>query len=151
MADSDKEIERIEKGDAWDESDEVVQLEVKKPLDKVIPIRLAAEKWEELRVVLVGGGGALLARRSRAFILEQDGHWPMPQSYLRFNLPSYASPEPGGAEHKTEDGMLMQVAIGLARPGPDIVHFYRPHEVSDYPRAATYEYPTRDALGYGDK
>ncbi len=109
------------------------------------------EKWEELRVVLVGGGGALLARRSRAFILERDGYWPMPQSYLRFNLPSYAAPEPGGTEHKTDDGMLMQVAIGLARPGPDIVHFYRPHEVSDYPRAATYEYPTRDALGYGDK
>ena len=44
MADLDKEIERIEQGDAWDESDEVVQVEAKKPLDKVIPVRLSAEK-----------------------------------------------------------------------------------------------------------
>ncbi|MEE8473108.1 MAG: hypothetical protein V3S82_08060 [Dehalococcoidia bacterium] len=64
MADSDKEIERIEKGDAWEESDEVVQIEVKKPLDKVIPIRLAAEKWEELRKEAreLGIGPTTLAR-----------------------------------------------------------------------------------------
>jgi len=49
MGEVDKEIERIEQGDAWDDSDEVVQVEVKKPLDKVIPVRLSAEKWEELR------------------------------------------------------------------------------------------------------
>ncbi len=49
MNELDKEIERIEKGEAWDETDEVVQVEVKKPLDKVIPIRLSSEKWEELR------------------------------------------------------------------------------------------------------
>ena len=49
MTDSDKEIEHIEQGDAWDESDEIVQVEVRKPLDKVIPMRLSAEKWEELR------------------------------------------------------------------------------------------------------
>ncbi len=49
MTDLDKEIERIEQGEAWDESDEVVQVEIKKPLDKVIPVRLSAEKWEELR------------------------------------------------------------------------------------------------------
>ena len=49
MAELDKAIDRIEKGDAWDESDEIVQVEVKKPLDKVIPVRLSADKWEELR------------------------------------------------------------------------------------------------------
>ena len=49
MTDLDKEIERIEQGNAWEESDEVVEVEVKKPLDKVIPVRLTAEKWEELR------------------------------------------------------------------------------------------------------
>ncbi len=49
MADLDKEVQQIEQGDAWDKSDEVVQIEVKKPLDKVIPIRLPADKWEELR------------------------------------------------------------------------------------------------------
>ena len=49
MPDVGKEIERIEHGDAWDEKDEVVQVEIKKPLDKVIPVRLSSEKWEELR------------------------------------------------------------------------------------------------------
>ena len=49
MADIDKEIKKIEAGNAWDERDEVVQVEVKKPLDKVIPVRLSGDKWEELR------------------------------------------------------------------------------------------------------
>ena len=49
MADLGKAIKDIEQGNAWDEGDEVVQLEVKRPLDKVIPVRLSADKWEELR------------------------------------------------------------------------------------------------------
>ena len=49
MANLDEAVERIEQGDAWDETDEVVQVEVKKPLDKVIPVRLSADKWEEIR------------------------------------------------------------------------------------------------------
>lgn len=49
MTDLDKEIERIEQGDAWDESNEVIKVDVKKPLDKVIPVRLSADKWEALR------------------------------------------------------------------------------------------------------
>lgn len=64
MNNLDKEIERIEKSSAWDESDEVVQVEVKKPLDKVIPVRLSAEKWEELRKEAreMGVGPTTLAR-----------------------------------------------------------------------------------------
>ncbi len=64
MADLDKGIERIEQGDAWDESDEVLQVEVKKPLDKVIPVRLSSEKWEELRreARQLGIGPTTLAR-----------------------------------------------------------------------------------------
>ncbi len=64
MADLDKEIQRIEEGDAWDETDEVVQVEVKKPLDKVIPVRLSSEKWEELRKEAreLGIGPTTLAR-----------------------------------------------------------------------------------------
>ena len=49
MADLDKAIKDIEQGNAWDKDDEVVQVEVKRPLDKVIPVRLSADKWEELR------------------------------------------------------------------------------------------------------
>ena len=49
MADIDKAIKKIEQGNAWDESDEVVQVEMKKPLDRVIPVRLSADKWEEMR------------------------------------------------------------------------------------------------------
>ena len=49
MADIDKAVEKIEQGDAWDETDEVTQVEVRKPLDKVIPVRLPADKWELIR------------------------------------------------------------------------------------------------------
>lgn len=64
MADIDKEIQRIEHGDAWDETDEVVEVEVKRPLNKVIPVRLSAEKWEELRKEAreLGIGPTTLAR-----------------------------------------------------------------------------------------
>jgi 2-iminoacetate synthase ThiH len=73
MADLDKEIERMERGDSWDESDAVVQVEVKKPLDKVIPIRLSTEKWEELRKEAreLGIGPTTLARM---WILERLRH-----------------------------------------------------------------------------
>jgi hypothetical protein len=64
MADIDKAVERIEQGDAWGKRDEVIQIEVKRPLDKVIPIRLSADKWEELRQEAreMGIGPTTLAR-----------------------------------------------------------------------------------------
>lgn len=64
MTDLDNEIESIEGGKAWDETDEVVQIEVKKPLDKVIPVRLSSDKWEELRqeAKSLGLGPTTLAR-----------------------------------------------------------------------------------------
>jgi DNA-binding CsgD family transcriptional regulator len=64
MVDLDKAAQRIEQGDAWKETDKIVQVEVKKPLDKVIPIRLPAEKWEELRheAEAMGIGPTTLAR-----------------------------------------------------------------------------------------
>ena len=49
-AEMEREIERIDQGgDAWDETDEVVQVEVKKPLTMVIPVRLSEEKWAQVR------------------------------------------------------------------------------------------------------
>ena len=64
MADIDKAIKEIEQGNAWDESDELVQVEIKKPLDKVIPVRLSADKWEEIRKEAreLGVGPTTLAR-----------------------------------------------------------------------------------------
>jgi len=64
MADLDKTIQRIEQGDAWNESDEIVKVDVKKPLDKVIPVRLSADKWEALRKEAreLGIGPTTLAR-----------------------------------------------------------------------------------------
>jgi len=60
----DKAIEKIEQGNAWEDTDEVVQVEVKKPLDKVIPVRLSSAKWEELRreAKELGIGPTTLAR-----------------------------------------------------------------------------------------
>jgi hypothetical protein len=62
--DLDKAIKEIEQGNAWDEGDEVIQVEVKKPLDKVIPVRLSADKWEEIRREAreLGVGPTTLAR-----------------------------------------------------------------------------------------
>ena len=64
MADIDKAVEKIEQGDAWEETDEVVRVEVKKPLDKVIPVRLPADKWEQMREEAreLGIGPTTLAR-----------------------------------------------------------------------------------------
>ena len=64
MANIDKEIERIEQGDAWNDGDEVVRVEVKRPLDKVIPVRLPADKWEQIREEAreLGIGPTTLAR-----------------------------------------------------------------------------------------
>jgi 2-iminoacetate synthase ThiH len=49
MSDIDEEVQKIEKGETWEETDEVVEIQVKRPLDKVIPVRLSSDKWEELR------------------------------------------------------------------------------------------------------
>ncbi|MBA7541222.1 hypothetical protein ES705_33529 [subsurface metagenome] len=64
MTDLNKAVERIEQGEAWNKTDEVVQVEVKKPLDKVIPVRLPADKWEEIRQEAreLGIGPTTLAR-----------------------------------------------------------------------------------------
>lgn len=64
MNDIDREVQRLEEGEAWEETDEVVEVEVKRPLDKVIPVRLPAEKWRELRREAreLGVGPTTLAR-----------------------------------------------------------------------------------------
>ncbi len=64
MNDIKREVQRIDEGEAWEETDEVVEIEVKRPLDKVIPVRLPSEKWEELRREAreLGVGPTTLAR-----------------------------------------------------------------------------------------
>jgi hypothetical protein len=49
MSDFEQDVRKIEHGDAWEGTDEVVEVEVKRPLDKVIPVRLPSDKWEDLR------------------------------------------------------------------------------------------------------
>jgi len=64
MNDIGKEILKIEQGEAWDEADEVVEMKARRPLDKVIPVRLSSEKWEEIRSEAreLGIGPTTLAR-----------------------------------------------------------------------------------------
>jgi hypothetical protein len=64
MADIKKTVDKIEQGEAWEVTDEVVKVEVKRPLDKVIPIRLSADKWEQIREEAreLGVGPTTLAR-----------------------------------------------------------------------------------------
>ncbi len=59
-----EQVKKIEAGDAWEESDEVVEVQVKRPLDKVVPVRLPSDKWEELRREAheLGVGPTTLAR-----------------------------------------------------------------------------------------
>lgn len=59
-----KEIRRLEEGEAWEASDDPVHLEAKRPMDKVVPIRLTAEHWAELRKTAaeLGLGPTTLAR-----------------------------------------------------------------------------------------
>ncbi len=59
-----KTVDKIEQGNAWEDTDEVVKLGVKKPLDKVIPIRLSSDKWEQIREEAreLGVGPSTLAR-----------------------------------------------------------------------------------------
>jgi DNA-binding CsgD family transcriptional regulator len=63
-AQMEKEIRRLEEGEAWEPSDEPVQLEARTPLDKVVPIRLSARHWEDLRRIAgeLGLGPTTLAR-----------------------------------------------------------------------------------------
>ena len=64
MTDFEREVQKLEEGETWEETDEVVEIEVKRPLNKVIPVRLSSEKWEELRREAhdVGVGPTTLAR-----------------------------------------------------------------------------------------
>ena len=64
MNDLEQGVQKIEKGEAWEETDEVVEIQVKRPLDKVIPVRLPSDKWEDLRREAheLGIGPSTLAR-----------------------------------------------------------------------------------------
>jgi len=64
MNDIEREVQKLEEGEAWEETDEVVEIEMKRPLNKVIPVRLPSEKWEDLRSEArdVGVGPTTLAR-----------------------------------------------------------------------------------------
>ena len=72
MNDVEREAQRIEEGDAWQETDEVVEIEVKRPLDVVIPIRLSSEQWQAVRQEARdrGTNPAILIR---AWVLEKLG------------------------------------------------------------------------------
>jgi hypothetical protein len=64
MNELDREIERLEEGNAWEDTDEVVDVEFKKPLNVVVPVRLSGDTWRVLRheAEQVGVGPSTLAR-----------------------------------------------------------------------------------------
>jgi hypothetical protein len=68
----DQAVEAIEAGSSWDDSDEVVELQVRQPMEKVIPIRLSAETWAAIRRIAQsrGLGPSTLARM---WIIERLG------------------------------------------------------------------------------
>lgn len=64
MKEIEQEVQRIEEEEAWEDTDEVIEIEVKKTLDKVVPVRLPSDKWESLRLEArdLGVGPTTLAR-----------------------------------------------------------------------------------------
>lgn len=64
MNELEKHVKRLEKGDAWLATDEVVELEFKRPLDQVVPVRLSSDIWAQLRRQArdLGLGPSTLAR-----------------------------------------------------------------------------------------
>jgi hypothetical protein len=49
MSEFDKEVERLDAGgNAWDDTEEVVDFEVKQPMDKIVSVRLADSEWRRL-------------------------------------------------------------------------------------------------------
>lgn len=65
MKDIERKVKQIDEGEgAWEDGDEVVDLKVKQPLDKVIPVRLSSDGWAALRreAAEVGVGPSTLAR-----------------------------------------------------------------------------------------
>ena len=61
---------RTEEEDAWLDDDKVVDLDVKRPLDKIIPVRLSSDQWARLRreATELGVGPSTL---TRMWILEK--------------------------------------------------------------------------------
>jgi hypothetical protein len=57
-------LEELAQDATWNDDDEVVEIEVKRPLDKVIPVRLTSDNWEALRqeATKLGVGPTTLAR-----------------------------------------------------------------------------------------
>jgi len=65
MSEQEREIQRIDDGgNAWEDTEEVVEVEFRRPLNVVVPVRLAADTWEDLRreAKEVGVGPSTLAR-----------------------------------------------------------------------------------------
>ena len=64
MKKTDAQIDKLETGEGWNETDEVVQVDVKRPLDKVVPVRLSSDNWAALRreASELGIGPTTLAR-----------------------------------------------------------------------------------------
>jgi hypothetical protein len=65
MEDLEREIERIDQGgDACNESDLVVEAEIRRPLNVVVPVRLSSETWNALReeAKYLGVGPSTLVR-----------------------------------------------------------------------------------------
>ena len=73
MIELNRAVESIERGGAWNETDEVVQIKVRKSLGRVIPVRISGDKWEKFRrqAKELGIGPATLAH---IWILERLCH-----------------------------------------------------------------------------
>ncbi|MHB8377612.1 MAG: hypothetical protein ACYDEB_11750 [Dehalococcoidia bacterium] len=89
-------VARFDAGEsAWDEDDEVIEIEVKKPLDKVIPVRLTSAHWDALyrEARELGIGPTTLARM---WILEKLRSLPARAPVPSARPPAARKPAPKG-------------------------------------------------------
>ena len=102
MSDSEPEVRKIEKGEAWEETDEALGVKVKRPLDKVVPVRLPSDAWEQLRHEARerGVGPSTLAR---TWILEKLAIAGESRSSRNSRVVLPAQPEAGGPEPTEEE------------------------------------------------
>ena len=75
LGELDREIERLETETAWEDTDEVVEVEFRPPLQRVVPVRLSDDVWTALKEEAhkVGVGPSTLVRM---WLIERLGEKP---------------------------------------------------------------------------
>jgi hypothetical protein len=108
MSGVDDAVKRYEAGDAWDDESEVVDIQVRKPLDKVIPVRLSGDKWAQMYQLAHerGVGPTTLARMWLLERLKQETESAVAPrgSHRRYAAKDSGTPRAAAADNVVKSG-----------------------------------------------